>query len=355
MDVAQQRLLNQYLVGTPLTQPEDVVKWLGAVQAQEYGHAKWALSLRMTPTTESVIEQACMEGRILRTHVMRPTWHFVAPDDIRWLLDLTAPRVHAVNAYMVRKVELDDSTFSRSNEVIVEALQGGQHLTRPELATALAQVGIVAEGVRLTYLMMRAELDGLICSGVRRGKQSTYALIEERAPNAKTLPREEALAELTRRFFSSHGPATIDDFAWWSGLTKADVKEGLELNKGVLVQEIIGERVYWRGVTEPTTTMTAITGHLLPIYDEYTIAYKNHDDIVDMASAEKMKQADLAVFTSTIEIGGRIVGLWKRTFEKDSVVVETELFRALTSEEQQALNEALWRYGEYWGMAVVVK
>ncbi|MBZ0316492.1 MAG: winged helix DNA-binding domain-containing protein [Anaerolineae bacterium] len=356
MDVAQQRLVNQHLVGTPLSTPEEVVQWLGAVQAQEYAHAKWALSLRMEPTTEPVIEQAFKEGRILRTHVMRPTWHFVTPEDIRWLLELTAPRVHAVNAYMYRKTELDDAIFGRSNEVIAEALQGSNYRTRTELAAELTQAGIVgAEGMRLTYLMMRAELDGLICSGPRRGKQFTYALIEERAPNAKTMPRDEALAELTRRFFTSHGPATIDDFAWWSGLTKADVKAGLELNRWQLVQEMIGERIFWLAAVSPSSvTSDPLTAHMLPIYDEYTIAYKNHDDIIDPPAAEKMKEVDLVVFTSTIEIGGQIVGVWKRTLEKDSVIVETKLFRALTSGEQQALNDALWRYGEYLGLGVVL-
>lgn len=354
MNIAEQRLFNQHLMGTPLQNPAEVVGWLGAVQAQEYAHAKWAVSLRMTPTTEAAIEQACIQGEILRTHVMRPTWHFVRAEDIRWILELTAPRVHAANAYMYRKVELDNATFAKSNATIGEALVGGKQLTRVELGRVLAEVGIVADGVRLSYLMMSAELDGVICSGARRGKQFTYALIDERAPHAKRLTREEALAELTRRYFTSHGPATIDDFAWWSGLTKTEVKEGLALNKGLIIQEKVGEQALWLALASPAPQSAPLSGHLLPVYDEYTIAYKNHEAIITPPYAEQMKQINLVVFTSTIVLGGQVVGMWKRTLEKKSVALETNLFGAWTGAEQQAFENAIRRYSDYLELPVVV-
>jgi Winged helix DNA-binding domain len=178
------------------------VEWLGAVQAQDFAAAKWALGLRLQGVTDDDIEQAFIDGAILHTHVMRPTWHFVSPADIRWLLALTAPRVHAASASYNRKLELDDAVFRCTHAVLANALQGGKQLTRDELASALQQAGIATEGEqRVTHIMMRAELDGIICSGARRGQQFTYALLAERAPHARMLARDEALAELTRRYW----------------------------------------------------------------------------------------------------------------------------------------------------------
>jgi len=220
LDIAHRRLHNQHITRRTLETPQALVEWLGAVQAQDFAAAKWALGLRLQGVTDDDIEQAFTDGAILRTHVMRPTWHFVSPADIRWLLALTAPHVRAASAYYNRKLELDDAVFRRTNAVLANALQGGKQLTRDELASALQQAGIATDGEqRVTYIMMRAELDGVICSGARRGKQFTYALLAERAQQARTLDRDEALAELTMRYFTSHGPATIQDFVWWSGLT----------------------------------------------------------------------------------------------------------------------------------------
>ncbi len=228
-DLTHWRLRNQHLSAPTLTDPAALVGWLGAVQAQDYGMALWAVGQRLIGATESAIQQAFDDGAILRTHVLRPTWHFVMPADIRWLLDLTAPRVRALLAYGDRQNGLDETVLAHAAAVIEAALRGGQHLTRSELGAVFAAAGIALGGTqRLAHLLMHAELDGLICSGVRRGKQPTYALLAQRAPDAKTLSREEALAELTRRYFSGHAPATLKDFAWWSGLTVADCKQGLE-------------------------------------------------------------------------------------------------------------------------------
>jgi len=198
--LALRRLQHQRLAQNPLATPAEIVTWLGAVQAQEYAGAKWALGLRLPNATDEVLERAFAEGTILRTHVLRPTWHFVTPADIRWLLDLSAPRVTAANAHMYRQLELDPALFARSHAVMAGALQGGRYLTRAEIGSALARSGIAADGLRLVYLLMRAELDAVVCSGPRRGNQVTYALLEERATPARRLPREEALAELTQRY-----------------------------------------------------------------------------------------------------------------------------------------------------------
>src|SRR5579863_1805913 len=187
LDIAHRRLYNQFHSRQTFEKPEEVVQRLGAVQAQDYGAARWALGLRLCGASDAVIEQAFASGAILRTHIMRPTWHFVSPADIRWMLMLTAPRVLAASAYYYRVSELDEAVFVKSNAVLVETLQGGKQLTRAELASALQQAGIpAADLLRITYIIMRAELDGVICSGARRGKQFTYALLDERVPQSRT-------------------------------------------------------------------------------------------------------------------------------------------------------------------------
>ena len=245
-DIPHLRLRNQRLSGAALSAPEEVVGWLGAVQAQDYAGAKWALRLRMRSGTGDQTDQALAQGSILRTHLLRPTWHFVTPADIRWLLALTAPRIQAGNATMYRQQGLDAAILQRSQTVLGKALEGGNQLTRAELRLALENAGIVTgEGLRLVYILMCAELVGVLCSGGRRGKQFTYALLDERVPPVRVLARPEALVELTWRYFQSRGPATLHDYAKWSGLTLADARSGLEEVKDRLVQAEVDGQVYW--------------------------------------------------------------------------------------------------------------
>jgi hypothetical protein len=247
LKIAYQRLNNQLITHQKFEKADDVVNWLCAVQAQDYAAAKWALGLRVHNSTDTFIEQAFNNGTILRTHILRPTWHFVSPADIRWMLALTAPRVIATCAYYYRTLGLDDTVFDQCNRAMAKALQGGKHLTRAELASVLQQVGIATDNLqRLGQIIMRAELDGIICSGARRGKQFTYALLDERASQARILDREESLAELAGRYFMSHGPATQQDFVWWSGLTVADAKAGLGTITSQLMHEVIDSQTYWR-------------------------------------------------------------------------------------------------------------
>lgn len=352
LNIALQRLYNQHLEGPKFQRPDEVVAWFGAVQAQEYALAQWALGLRMENATDDVIEQAFTDGTILRIHVMRPTWHFVTSADIRWILELTAPRVHAVNAYMYRQLELDDSLLQRSSAIMVQRLEGGKHLTRAELGAALAENGIdTSNGMRLGYIVHYAELEGTICSGAKRGKQHTYALLSERAPHARRLARDEALAELTRRFFTSHGPATIKDFSWWSGLTVADVKAGLAMLTSQLDHAVIDGQEYWFSASLPAASAPPLNGHLLPVYDEYTIAYKNHSAVLDPQYAEQV--ANSRFFISTFVLNGEIVSMWRRTFNKKSVVIESAPFRPFTSAENDAFAAAAQRFGAFLKMPVV--
>lgn len=354
VEVRAARLRNHRLVGPPFQRADDALRWLGAVQAQDYGGAKWGIAQRTRGLTDADLDRSFAAGAILRTHVMRPTWHFVRPDDIRWLLDLTAPRVHAANAYYYRKLELDDAVFQPSNEVIARALRGGVQLTRTELARLLEAAGITAIGLRLAYLVMRAELDAVIISGARRGKQFTYALFDERVPDATRPAREEALAELTRRYFRSHGPALARDFANWSGLTQADVNAGIEMVGAHLAQASIDGKTYWFEPSAVDGSETASTLHLLPNYDEYLIAYEDYSPVFDRSLFSGATSLDAILAGHILVVDGQVVGGWRRTLERGMATIEVEPLVKLGTGQRNALQDAGERYGLFLGMPVAV-
>lgn len=346
-NIALQRLRNQLITRQPLATPQEVVSYLGAVQAQEYADAKWALGLRLNGATDATIEQAMNDGAILRTHIMRPTWHFVAPADIRWLTRLTAPRVRAKMAYYERLLELDDEVFARSRKALAGALSGGKALTRKELSEALEAGGVGnAKGQRLGHLVHQAELEALVTSGPRRGKQFTYMLLEERVPPTKMLEGEEALAELTRRFFTSHGPATPQDFAWWSGLTVADAKRGLELLVQELAHEVIGAQTYYFSESSEHVPETSPVTRLLPWFDEYTVAYKDRS-LVFAPDAEPHLTGDYDTLSPVVVVDGKAVAFWKRTLKREGVVIETKRFRELNDTEKASLKGTVERYRRF--------
>ena len=228
-EIRNHRLFNQKIIDTDLETSHEIVCWMGAMQAQEYAMAKWAIGLRSKGLSNSDVENAFNSGQILRTHFLRPTWHFVSPADIRWMLELTAPRVQQINSFMYRKMNYELAFLNKTNEILAKALEGKKYLTRTELQEILKQKNVLADGVGLSCIMMYAELERVICSGPRKGKQFTYALLDERVPPVKPLTRQEALRELSIRYFTSRGPATLKDFATWSGLSMKDVKEGANL------------------------------------------------------------------------------------------------------------------------------
>ena len=350
-DIARIRYHNQQIAQTKFKRPDEVVAWLGAMQGQEYAMAKWGVAQRMQETTDSEIDQAFAKGSILRTHLLRPTWHLVTPADIRWLLALTGPRVQAVNAYMYRKLGMDNAFFKRSNAALTKALQGGKQLTRVELASALQQAGLDTAGeLRMGYILMRAELEGLICSGARRGKQFTYALLEERASQVKPLDRDEALVELVRRYFTSRGPATMKDFVVWSGLTMADVKRGIDILKPKLEHVVVDDQTYWFADSALPPKLSSKTAHLLPIYDEYVMGYKDRSAMLGLLEREKFTGNSIA-FDNLIVIDSMLVGSWKRTLSKNEVLVETNFNVPLTKTQKQAVTAAVERYGKFLGLS----
>jgi hypothetical protein len=345
LEIVQRRLRNQRLTRSEFRKPADVVAWLGAVQAQEYSPAKWAIGLRAKGITDADVEQAFNTGGLLRTHFLRPTWHFVARPDIRWMLALSAPRLHAVNAYYYRKFEVDSHLTARSRVLLERALRDGHDRTRTELASTLRRAGIAADGIRLAYLMMHAELDAVICSGPRRGNQFTYALFEERVPPAPALKRNEALAELTRRYFSSRGPATVHDFVWWSGLTVREAKIGLEEAKPGLEEDRIDGRSYWFVESSAPRRSVAGSVYLLPTYDEFGIGYKDRSAVTSIPRPRGLGAAH--EFANLLLIGGQLAGRWKRTLKRTTMLIEVQAFRALNRNEERALATEAERQGRF--------
>ena len=349
--IVSHRLRNQRLTSTEFKKPADVVRWLGAVQAQEFNAAKWAIAQRMENGTNESIEQAFNEGKILRTHVMRPTWHFVAPQDIRWLLELTAPRVNIASGSAYRKFELDDRVFKQTNKVLTRALKGGKYLTRSALKKILNESGVRADnGIRLGYILIRAELDAVICSGPRFGNQFTYALLEERAPQTKRIDREKALATLTLRYFTSHGPATVQDFMWWSGLTAADAKSGIKLVERRLTKTST-DNVLWGPNTEETINRETTLASLLADYDEYVVAYKDRSAVLDSNDQSTILNGLLG---RTILVDGKIVGSWKQRNNKGRVEIQVQPFRNLRKPERVAIEKAVDRYGKFLNIETVL-
>ena len=354
-DIAQARLANQRLTATTFTTAAEVVVWLVAVQAQEVAGAKAALGLRARGLDEAAVERAFAAGEILRTHVLRPTWHFVAPADIRWLLKLTAPRVHQVNGSMYRRLELNEGTLRHCADVITGALQGRRALTRDQLRDALAAAGIATtggtdrDGQRLAYIVMWAELEGLIVSGPRLGKQFSYMLLDERTPAGGPFDRDAALAELAGRYMSSHGPATAADFANWSGLTLSDARRGIAAARPALLNEEVEGQTYWFADAPLPPPAPTPTAYLLSIYDETIIGYRDRSAIVSAEDGARLGTMGNAL-QNVIVLDGRIVGTWRRTLGKDTLGVELNPFRALSAAEGAAIVVAQEQLVGFYGL-----
>ena len=355
-EIARQRLANQHLVGPGLATPSGVVATLGAVQAQDYAGAKWALAQRTLGAVDETVEKEATRGSILRTHVLRPTWHFVVPKDIRWMLALTAPRISAAMASYNRKLELDPGVFRRSNRIIARALEGGRQLTRSELSLVLRKAGIDVKGTqRLAHLMMQAELDAVICSGARRGKQFTYALLDERAPATPVLDRDEALMRLATIYFTTRGPATAKDFAWWSGLAAADVKRAIQLVGDDLEQHVEGGQTYWLGESVAAKVKRAPIAHLLPNYDEYFIGFKDRSAIGERLRTSRAKPPSQSFIANLIMIDGQLAGGWTRGVTTNRVSVALNLVTPVTRAERKEVIAAATRYGEFLGVPVDIR
>jgi len=351
-DIPGQRLVRQGIEGSHARTVVDLVTGLGAVQAQEYPFAKWGLGLRLgADVTDADVTQAFDDGQILRTHVLRPTWHFVAAADIGWMQQLTAPRVHMPLKSQARSLGLEPRILTRATSLVERALVGHRHLTRAELAAELARAGLSLTPHHVGLVAMYAELERVICSGPRRGKQFTYALLSERAPRLRRLSGDEALAELTRRFFTSHGPATVRDCVWWSGLKTADVRRGLSIiNAGGFEQNGL---TYWFDGDVGPARPRQPSVHLLPIYDEYLVAYRDRV-AVPHGPGSVVAGSKTVPFRHAVVIDGQVAGTWHLVAGRSTSAVRVTPMRRLRPVERSGLHTAALRYARFLATPVTL-
>ena len=352
--IALQRLANQQIARPTFTQPGEVVQWLGAVQAQDYLGALWAVGLRLRSATEQTIEQALAEKTIVRTWPMRGTIHFVAPADVRWMLELLTPRVVQGSQRRLAQLDVDHKTIAASAEVIAKALQGGRQLTRNALYELLEQANIATDNSRGLHILGRLAHDQLICFGARAGKQPTFALLDEWVPEAKPLPREEALAMLAKRYFTGHGPATLQDFIWWTGLTVADARAGLQAVASQLRNEVIGGQEYYYQQL-PAAQPGPLEVFLLPPFDEYLVAYRDRSASLDAHYQSLVVPGGNGIFNPIVVIDGRVTGTWKRMFKKDTVVMTFRPFTSWSTAQADAIAAAAEGYGRFVGKTPILE
>jgi hypothetical protein len=387
-DVLRTRLAGQQLTEPRASTAEEALKNLLAVQAQEFPYARWSLAQRTAGATARDVEQAVADGRILRTHILRPTWHFVHRDDLPWLRALSEPRLHQANAGTYRRTGIDDAAASRSAGVLAKAVAGGVHLTREQLAARLADAGFPAKGLALAYLIMHAEISGVLVSGapVRSpggALRQTYAAFDERVAGDTVLSREESLAVLALRYFGSRGPATVRDCADWSGLTMTDIRMGLaladEIAPGAIVAasfdgadfylrpaeyggEVIRRAEESGRVREPgqgCEPEQAGDGRpqidLVQCYDEYIMGYSvSRHYFGGTAPAYPFGDNPMHV----VLLDGVLAGSWRHSLVPQGSAakrceLDIRLSRPLGHAAEQAVEHAVARYGDFLGMPTV--
>lgn len=351
-DIRLRRMINQQLTQPQFTTPLELVRWMGAVQAQDFLASLWGVGSRIPGSTEQRIEQAIADRAIVRTWPMRGTVHLVPAEDACWMVRLMGPRVIQKYRSYHQKAGLNEEIFARSREIFVRALEGGRQRTRGELYQLLEAEGISTANTRGLFIIGQLAHEGLVCLSARQGKQPTLALLDEFAPNARALSREEGLAEMALRYFRSHGPATVQDFVWWTGLTVTDARVGLETIKGQMIEEALDGQTYWW--MEPSQRQPAPepTLHLLPAYDEYLVSYKDRSAALDPRYA--WLQDPRLHLGPTLIIDGQVAGTWKRSIKKKGAALEVMLTRKLDVSENTLLEAAAQRYSAFLGLPVVL-
>lgn len=349
-ELAQRRLYNQQIAGPTFASPAEVVRHLGAIQAQDYQQAVWAIGLRMRQSTVADIEAAISARTIVRTWPMRGTIHFVPPEDAQWMLKLSASRTIAADRRRLAQLELDAAIIERGKELFYNALHGGKRLSRSQMMALLEDAGIHTRNQRGYHMLWHTAQTGLICLGPRQDKEQTFVLLDEWAPNPRALSREESLAELAGRYFASHGPATVHDFAWWAGLTVADARAGLEAAKSALGSETLAGKDYWLANKTPAHRANETADvYLLPGFDEYLLGYKDRGAVLARADAPRIVPGGNGIFLPTMIVAGQVVGAWKRKLKKNAIEITLSPFIPLGDAESR-VNEAARRYSAFIGL-----
>ena len=348
MKIPNIRLQNQQLLNPLFCQPKELVSWLGAMQAQNYSMVKWAVGMRLKSATIQTVEEALRKGEILRTHVMRPTWHLVAAEDIRWMLKLSAGRIISANESYAKghDLEISEELYTKSHNLLEKILCGKKSLTRQEIAEHFNRSGIVADNHRMTRFMARAEQVGIVCSGEDKGSKCTYALLEERVPPMPELTKDESLARLARSYFRSHAPAVLQDFVWWSGLPITDARQAIYLIDSELTAE------EWNGQTwyihDICRTRGKLSGHihLLPSYDEYLLGYKDRTDVLPLEHYSKAFTNN-GLFFPIVLHNGQVIGNWDKSVKKKSVDLKYSWFRQVADMNEETLERERQKFTRF--------
>lgn len=352
--IAAYRLAGQQISHANRTSPEDVVSIMGAMQAQDFHGALWAIGLRCRGATQTSVEQAIADRRIVRTWPMRGTLHIVAAADVRWMLELLTPRVIEDSAARARHLELDDKAFAKCRKLFQRELSGNRQQPREAMMQLLEANGISTANQRGYHILWRLAQEGVICFGAREGTDQTFALLDEWVPTTKTFDRDAALAELAFRYFTSHGPATLADFMWWSGLKAIDARAGLEAVSDRLFREASDGTPHWWAADAPRPVWRKGGVYLLPGFDEYLLGYKNRGAVLDAAYAGKIVPGRNGVFLPTIVVGGRVVGTWKRHVKHESLAVTADWFELPTTASRVAMAREIKHLASFLGIRRVI-
>lgn len=343
------RLSSQRL-GGDLTSPVAVVRWMLAMQAQDYTGAKWSIGIRCSSATDASVEQAIADREIVRSWPMRGTLHFVAAEDLGWMLRISGTRQSTTAAKRRADLGITDHELARAAELVTARLTGGRLIRRDDLLTAFEADGIPTTGQRGYLLIWNLAHSGLIVHGPVDGAQATFALLDEWVPRPRLLEGDEALGELASRYFASHGPATERDFAWWSSITLTDARVGIAIARPESL-EIDGVTYFHSPRLEPARPAV----HALPGFDEYMLGYQDRSAALDARWANRIVPGNNGIFLPTLVVDGQIVGTWKRTISASRVAAEIEPFVPLTARANAGFERALRRYGRFLGRDVTVR
>ena len=352
MNIPALRLSTQNISVKRYKTPKEILGHMGAIQAQDYPMSKWGIGVRLKNSTEEIINEAIDKGEILRTHVLRPTWHLVSAENIGWMLNLTASKIKSSMSSRNKQLELTREVFRKSGKVISNALRGNNHLTRDELIKILNKAKIKTDENRASHILMEAELSGIICSGTKSSNKHSYALFEERIPQIKSLTKEDSLEKLARIYFTSRGPASEKDFSWWGGINLTEARLGIELIKSDLNSFKSNSGTYWHFKNQKIKSQKNNL-FLLPTYDEYIISYADRNDIVSSEDHLNIIST-YGLFRAVIIYGGKSIGTWKRTIKKDKVTIEFNFFEKPDNQIKELAIAEAEKFGKFLNNEVEV-
>lgn len=346
-DIRRIRLYNQLLAGNEMQTPQEVVRYMGAMQAQAFDMAKWAIGIRLKDGTNTGVEEAINTFKIVRTHILRPTWHFVSAEDIYWMIELTGPRLRPIYEGYGKSGGVDTDYVFRNFPLVEKLLDTNLCLTRQEIVSHLADQGVETSSSHVNQIMAYGEYEGLICSGPVKNNKHTYCLMRKHVPKVLSLHKEEALERLARRFFTSHAPATLQDFVWWSGLTMTDARKGVEFIKDHFISEEINGRTFLMPADIRVPDKAEASALLLPPFDEYVVSYKDRSEIIEDRHYAKVMTKN-GLFSPTVMYNGEIIGSWRKINKNKKTDVELSFFTKPSKKTESLYMSAIHQVKEFY-------